>query len=867
MSDPFLFAEVLGHFVQRSMYTRGQLASLTTLPKTTIANWLEGRVKRPRYWQGVVELAVAMRLTELEANQLLSAARHPSIQELKLNISNESEKSLLGFWQTAVAPTPFQAIPLPPYFVGREAEQMELEKYLRAETHTAVYCLHGMAGVGKTSLAARLAYQVRDHFADGVLWARLDSSDSMSILATFADAYQRDVTQYHDVASRSRVVRDLLTNKQTLLVLDNAQSSKQIEPLLPTTGRCAVLITTRRQDLAILAGAKWFTVRPFTRNAPNALTLFSKILSEERVQAEKEYLAQIADELGHLPLALVIAACRLAYEPGWQIETFLTRLQQEQKRLQALHFESQDVQRSFQLSYDRLNPAAQQTFRAAGALGKQDFAVAPITALTELDLEDVEDNLRQLVTLSLLQSVANGRFQLHPLLHDFAQSFPATNEGADRLINYWQKVITTNKYRFVTLKQEFGHIEIALNSAIQTKRVNTLSLILENLMPFFITQGAYEQAAHYLTQAETAVAPTENNAAKAKIQLLLGQLERHRHNLDTAEQYLQTGLALIQAAQDSVQQAQFLAELGIVQNCRGQLAQGKNYLTKALLLAKQDSIDTDLLLNILTELGELAFMENEDALAEKYYREGLALAMSHENKTHAIMLLKSLGAMHHLEGKRIEAKQLFNQGRTLAQEIGYRKGLMAIHNNLGVLAFLDGDWLSAEHHLQTALDEAERLHDVQGMGMLFNNLAKFMRHNVRFAEAQSYFEKAFNLAQTKNEQETCVAMQKELGILAAQQGDRETAVFHFSTALSLAKNLPIRWEAEVLLAWGTADLLQGDASAGQSRFSRLQKIQEENNMPQFFREKFELGLMQIEDVKNGCNPTITFPPEHLKVFI
>jgi hypothetical protein len=67
MRDPDLFTTILTQFVQRSAYTPGQLASLSTVPKMTIVNWLNGRVIRPRGWQGVVELAAAMRLTEAEA--------------------------------------------------------------------------------------------------------------------------------------------------------------------------------------------------------------------------------------------------------------------------------------------------------------------------------------------------------------------------------------------------------------------------------------------------------------------------------------------------------------------------------------------------------------------------------------------------------------------------------------------------------------------------------------------------------------------------------------------------------------------------------------------------------------------------------
>jgi hypothetical protein len=69
----------------------------------------------------------------------------------------------------------------------------------------------------------------------------------LTILHQFAEAVGRDVTNYEDVHSRSAVVQELLADKRALIVLDNVSDSEQLEPLLPPSGTCAVLITSRRR--------------------------------------------------------------------------------------------------------------------------------------------------------------------------------------------------------------------------------------------------------------------------------------------------------------------------------------------------------------------------------------------------------------------------------------------------------------------------------------------------------------------------------------------------------------------------------------------------------------------------------------------
>ncbi|HRQ38226.1 MAG TPA: NB-ARC domain-containing protein [Chloroflexota bacterium] len=724
MSDVDQFTAVFNTYVARSAHTPGQLASLTSVPKMTIVNWLNGRVHRPRSWHGLVEVAAALRLTEAEADHLLTAAQQPTLQTLRRQPAPASVQQALTFWQTAVPlpiEPPFQAISLLPYFVGREAEREIVTHALTQEPQTAVVCLHGMAGVGKTSLAARLAYDLRHHFADGVLWARLDSSDAMSILAAFAAAYQRDVSNCLDIASRSGVVRDLLSARQTLIVLDNAQTSAQIEPLLPPTGRCAVLVTTRRQDLAILAGARRVALRPFAPDAATSLALFAQILEPARVQAERELLTQIADELGHLPLALAIAASRLAYEPGWQTAQFGERLRRVSQRLQALRYETQNVRRSFQLSYEWLDETGRQLLATAGVLGRQDFAADMVAALAELEEETAVDGLRQLFTLSLVQGGANGRYTLHPLLHDFAQELPHPDDMAERLVSYWAAFLAAQRYRSGAVAQEMGHIQVALATAVTRGWLRPLRQMMDALMPTLLTQGAHTLAEQYLRQAQAMIAATQDAVGRCWLLLRWGQLARERHQLSEAAAQLQAGLLLARQQQEPHLESHLLTELGVVQNCLGNFAQGKTFLLEALPLARQTAA-TDSLLTVLEELGILALQAGDDETAARYYQEGLSLAQAEQNEAQSVMFFKSLGAWFHLQGAHTEARQLFAEGFALAQRLGFHKGLMLLGNNLGVAAFAAGQPAEAGRYLQAALAEAERLRDEQAQALIGQNL-------------------------------------------------------------------------------------------------------------------------------------------------
>ncbi len=198
-------AEVLGSYVQRSHYSAGQVATLSGVPKRSIVNWMSGRVLRPYRWQGLVQIATALKLDEVEANTLLRSAKYAPIAELR---QQTEDASLFLAWPQAKK-APFQVIADLPYFVGRIEGIEELHAHLLNGEAVSIFNLKGMGGVGKTTLAAHVAYQLRPYFPDGVLWARLDNTDTMAILANFADAYGADVSQHRTVEGRATAVRSI----------------------------------------------------------------------------------------------------------------------------------------------------------------------------------------------------------------------------------------------------------------------------------------------------------------------------------------------------------------------------------------------------------------------------------------------------------------------------------------------------------------------------------------------------------------------------------------------------------------------------------------------------------------------------------
>ena len=423
MKPVLSFSDVLKGYVKRSAYSAGQLARLSGVPKPTILSWLDGRVKHPRAYDDLIKLTRAINLSSTETAVLLESAGHTAVADTIRTISaqaaseGESERSV-----------PFQAIPALPFFVGREEVIKQVEIALMNPDGPRMCTLYGMGGIGKTSLAAHVAYHLRQYFPDGVLWAHAGHTNVMTVLQAFAQAYQVDVTTYGDVNGRSQIVRQLLADKQALIILDDVWNSADAKYLIPpSTGKCAVLMTTRKHNLLLADIGERIGLSLFDNDHPDSIALFRQLLGDEFVQQYYRALVKIADLVGHLPLAVSIVAHHLAYEPDWTVSDFLDMLQQRQDMLEELEYDVQSVQLSFHIGYDGLPEEMRRFFMKLAVRAEQSFKPETAAYLTQLPLHTTRRYLRHLYGLSLVLIKPGKKlnqqrhYYLHPLMREFGR--------------------------------------------------------------------------------------------------------------------------------------------------------------------------------------------------------------------------------------------------------------------------------------------------------------------------------------------------------------------------------------------------------------------------------------------------------------
>ncbi|MEU1827519.1 tetratricopeptide repeat protein, partial [Streptomyces abikoensis] len=197
-------------------------------------------------------------------------------------------------------------------FVGRTRELDRLDAALASPGQVVVQAVHGLGGIGKSTLAAHwAATRARGHAP--IRWINADSPAGIEQgLADLARALQPALANALPVEELAeRAAQWLATHTGWLLILDNVNDPADIAPLLAraTTGR--FLITSR---LATTWTDATTVVRLDVLDPAESLDLLTRITNAAGPR-DLDGAAELCAELGHLPLAVEQVAAYLAQNP------------------------------------------------------------------------------------------------------------------------------------------------------------------------------------------------------------------------------------------------------------------------------------------------------------------------------------------------------------------------------------------------------------------------------------------------------------------------------------------------------------------------------------------------------------------------
>lgn len=644
----------------------------------------------------------------------------------------------------APMPVPRQLPAPPPHFVGRERERAELDRLAdgRSTNRVAIAAISGTGGMGKTSLALHWAHDNIDLFPDGQLYVNLHGFDptcgplpAQVALRHFLNSLgvPAAAMPVGEVA-QSGLYRSLVAGRRLLVVLDNARDVAQVEPLLPGSPSCTVVITSRNRlpGLNATRGAALIGLDALT--CAETHRLLHRQLGGSRVAEDPDSVAVLVKHTGGLPLAIGVLTARAAMHPGFPLSVLAKELGNPSTRLDALQAGdlNTDLRATFTASYKALDDAAARLFTLLGLAPWPDISLRSATALAGLPTSRTRVLLDHLEAANLIHQQRPGRYRMHDLIRLYAaeraqadrpdheraealtrliDSYVHTASAADRVLYPGRplaaRIFPDRVDEFEDAASAWAWFEDEQPSLIAVQRLaaklgmDAAVWRLAWAMDTYHKLCQHEQRIESWQQALSATERLGHRNIQAFAHWYLGYAYAQASRVDDGLAHLLLALNLFEQDGDLAGQAHTSHTLGFAWMERGEPARALPHVENALRLQRELQ-DPRWEANALSAAGWCHAKLGHYTTAQSYCEQALRLLQRYEDRNGESATLDSLGYIAHRMGRHELALGYYGRCLELRERLGnaYQAAdtlarIGDVHHGMGRLAAARRAWQQA----------------------------------------------------------------------------------------------------------------------------------------------------------------------------
>jgi len=604
--------------------------------------------------------------------------------------------------------------------VGR---QLEKEAVIAALDSSRLVTLTGPGGVGKTTLAMKVAEELASSFEDGVWFVEVSRVPEESLLAA-AVARQLHITE-SPLQSLTDTLLSRLAKARSLLILDGCEHlidavAKLTDQLLLGTVELKILATTRewmsiREEhlvqLSPLAvpGAEVRSVDEVA--AFDSVALFvnrARLVqaSFELGPANAQLVAEVCRRLDGIPLAIELAAARLKVLSVGQL---VERLDQQFALLAGtardLPPHQQTLETTLDWSYDFLAGAERSLFTrlsvfnggftleaaesvCSGGLVVEDHVVSLLARLVETSLVMATDSdpirYRLLEPISHYARMRLDEDEIETLRERHAAFFRAMAEEGDTQILDTEQNVWADR-----LEQDRHNLRCALEWLHGSGRAEEAMAMAGALRWFWVIKREVSDGTVWLERT-LAHRESVDPAIVARALNGAGLLASRRLAFDEAHAALTEAMEIYRQLGDRSGEARQAYQLMSTAWLRDDLDEATRMAPEAERLTREAG-DGWMLAWTLAVWGTMARLQGNLDEARSRMTESHRLFLDHAGVLDIGWSALRLGAVARDEGNYNEATDRYTEGRSLLVIAGDSLGLAHADAGLGALAWLAGD--------------------------------------------------------------------------------------------------------------------------------------------------------------------------------
>ena len=692
-------------------------------------------------------------------------------------------------------------------FEGREKEQAEINQLL-SQASCRLLTLVGPGGIGKTRLALEIAAQQASSYPDGVHLAPLAHVSGTAFLASSVAEALRFRLDTTNLDARTQLL-DYLRGRTALLVMDSFEhlltGADLLVDILEHAPQVKLLVTSRErlhlrgewayevqglaypgeQDghaLETYGAVKLFVAR--ARQADAGFCLSAEV---------RPHVRDICRLVQGMPLAIELAAAWVPVLPcqgiASEIEKGLDILAAPERRLPDRH---RSLRVAFDYSWTLLTDEAKAAFpRLAVFRGGFSRGAAQAVAGVGLVL------LAELVGKSLLRRNAQGRYEMHELLRQYAaerlDAQPAERRQVrQRHSRYYLAFVSAREADLVgdrlpeikdQIRVEMENVRAAADWAVTHWPAEEAREVLAHLDAFWVVLGWTEGRDTFAAIARTlreahgtekaAVGPDTAPLPSALVyQALYSSLLGES---DASEAILEACTPALDATGAQRERAVARFARGVSALYLGDFRRSEELFRECISLARAIQ-DDRWAAHGLMWLGWVHCEVGDYASAQARYEESYALYQAHGNRWGVAFLLTKLGLVADAQDDHVQARRYNEEALQIVVRFGDRAGEAYATSRLSLTAYSQGEYAEALALGRRGQRLFEELGHRWGIAASLCRIGFAALGLGRSEEAETCFQEALQMATSMAHVPLILYAVLGMASLLSQQGNAEQAV-------------------------------------------------------------------------------------------
>ncbi len=331
----------------------------------------------------------------------------------------------------------------------------------------------------------------------------------------------------------------------------------------------------------------------------------------------------------------------------------------------------------------------------------------------------------------------------------------------------------------------------------------------------------------------------------------MGRIHRARGDYPAARAYLQRGLQLFRAADDTRGVASSLDDLGNLYWLLGHYQRALDHSAEALEIRRSLGDRRGEAVSLIN-IGHIEAARGYLNEADACYREALDIARGIGDRDTECKSLNAIGTILYRRNDAHQAIEIWRAALTIAEDIGDRRMQSFLLNNLGEALTIIGDRASAERYLLDCEALAQDRDDRRVLAEVYRNLGALMMRHDEVRQARNYLDNSLKTSREMGSKEAVGMALRGLGELLGRTlfiddgSNGEDATSYFYQAVEIFERIGNEVElAHTLNALGTYFLEHDSLDRAKDSLERARDIFARLESPE--RDRLDATISDISE--------------------